>query len=515
MFLRHYDAIILGRSTACLASAALLAKCDLRVLVLGQGAFPSGYRYENFKLKRRSPPLLFGHTPAFRNILQDLGQSQRFRQKVKALDPMFSVLSDQYRLEFPPHPDPFAKEIDREFPEVRQLIEEFYARIAGANAALDRIIDHDAIWPPAKFLERLELQRLSYGIPLSEAGADPLAKFPPQHPFRKVATIPTDFASDLDPAVMKLPALAFARLHGSWTRGLQYLPEGEEQLENFFCDRITDAGGVVRLDSKVSQIHLKRGKISGVSEDGEEALTGTSSLITSLSGEALAVLTGGVGLRRAAEDQWPQLTPSCGRFVTSIIVKADGVPQAMPHESFVIPSARLDPRRSPILRVQRLATDDPSHELLVCEMRFEVDGALTLFEAREATLKTLASQIPFIRTKLVIVDSVHDGLPLWDFRGTSRKEIERVNLQGTQTTPEVMAFQWALDRPGFLGLCGEPVRGPIAGSFLVGPTVIPGLGQEGELIAARSAARLLATKLGIRTGSLAKRRTLFGSRNER
>ena len=45
--------------------------------------------------------------------------------------------------------------------------------------------------------------------------------------------------------------------------------------------------------------------------------------------------------------------------------------------------------------------------------------------------------------------------------------------------------------PGYLDIAGEPIRGPIPGSFLVGPTVLPGLGQEGQLLAAWGAARIV------------------------
>jgi hypothetical protein len=51
---------------------------------------------------------------------------------------------------------------------------------------------------------------------------------------------------------------------------------------------------------------------------------------------------------------------------------------------------------------------------------------------------------------------------------------------------------------GYLDLAGEPVRGPIPATFLVGRTVLPALGQEGELLAAWSAARLVAKMDGTR-----------------
>ena len=60
--------------------------------------------------------------------------------------------------------------------------------------------------------------------------------------------------------------------------------------------------------------------------------------------------------------------------------------------------------------------------------------------------------------------------------------------------PEPMERLWTVDPPGRLDFVGEPVRGPIPNTYLVGKTVLPGLGQEGELLAAWSAARLITKK---------------------
>jgi hypothetical protein len=54
-----------------------------------------------------------------------------------------------------------------------------------------------------------------------------------------------------------------------------------------------------------------------------------------------------------------------------------------------------------------------------------------------------------------------------------------------------MLRQLEVDPPGYLGLAGEPVRGPIERTLLLGRSVLPGLGQEGELLAAWAAAKLV------------------------
>jgi hypothetical protein len=113
----------------------------------------------------------------------------------------------------------------------------------------------------------------------------------------------------------------------------------------------------------------------------------------------------------------------------------------------------------------------------------------------------------------LVVDSVHDGMPVWCFdetilspedaavrtEGTGKLptstarpvELERTVLSHAATRAEPMDRQIEVDPPGYLGLAGEPIRGPIERTLLVGASVLPGLGQEGRLLAACGAARLV------------------------
>ncbi len=109
-------------------------------------------------------------------------------------------------------------------------------------------------------------------------------------------------------------------------------------------------------------------------------------------------------------------------------------------------------------------------------------------------LATLAEQLPFLERHLRVVDSAHDGLPLHVYRNGERREVERVHLPEGSHGPEAMERLWSVEPDGYLHLGGEPVRGPITGTFLVGKTVLPALGQEGQLLAAWSAARLITRR---------------------
>ena len=135
----------------------------------------------------------------------------------------------------------------------------------------------------------------------------------------------------------------------------------------------------------------------------------------------------------------------------------------------------------------------PGATLLVAEAIWPEGASLPMERAREIVLQTIESLLPFIERHYLIIDSPHDGRPLWDLRSGSRKEVDRAALRasGGSLGAEPMAPRWRVDPPTFHSLGAEPIRTPLGGAFILGPSALPALGQEGELLAAWSAARLI------------------------
>lgn len=99
----------------------------------------------------------------------------------------------------------------------------------------------------------------------------------------------------------------------------------------------------------------------------------------------------------------------------------------------------------------------------------------------------------------MLVDSPHDGLPAdlisRQSDGTlDHRQIERAFIKGVAPSTEPMQPRFWVQTGSYLSLAGEPLRGPIPGSYLVGPTVLPSLGQEGEVLAAWGVAKILTKK---------------------
>ncbi len=495
MSTKHFDVVVLGTSLGALTAAALLARRSWRVLLLGHGARKPTYAYDNVVLARRPFTFLSASSPAWNRVLVELAQSQTFRRRLGSLDPMLQVLAPGLRLDVPPDADLFAREVEREFPAVPRAVEALYAELARSNALADAAFECDAVWPPGGFWERRETSSVVLTLPHLDPALDLLSEFPRESAFRAVVKAPARFASDL--AGDALPPFALARLHGAWTRGVSYLKGGESELTAFLVERLRAHGGEVRLEDRASGLVVAGGKVKGVQIDGDETPVGATFVVSDLPTAPLLALARGFVAPQG--DAPASVTVRENRFVMSLVVRPEGVPQPLATESFLLPA------KGSVVHLHKAPGATPGTVLLVAEVLVAARASLAC--AREEVWLTLTEFLPFIEKHAIMCDSPHDGRPLWDFRTASARDpsvgptswglhaqsIDRARLRasGGSLEAEAMVPRFHVTPTQFHGLAGEPLRTALGNVLVVGPTVLPALGQEGALLAAWGVARII------------------------
>ncbi len=505
MTTRFYDAVVIGRSLGALVSAALLARWQFRVLVLGNAKSPL-YQFDDYPLLRRGFSLVAGSTPVWENTLSELALGPTFRQRSVALAPSFGVVGRPgCRWEMPTDGMRFARELDRALPSARPEIERFYAALATLNSRADAFSNRDVVLPPERFRERLEVTRAlkedgldleaDNGVQLDTVFATACDRGADAREFCRAVRATAAFSTSLAESEPLTP-WALGRLHGSWARGVRGFSSGEFEVERLLVERIEASGGECRLDSYAESVFTKGGAVAAVLERDEEEPVGAGSVIFDGPGDDFTRLTGGHGVTKRARRDWPRLRAASGRFLVNLVVGDAGVPESLAAETFV-----LETEQAPAVHLRRIKPVGGAEgcTLLAAETLLVAGGAVPLEKARDLVMRSLAPVLPFLNEHLRVVDSPHDGLPLLKYRDGVPIAVPRTELRSART-PESMIWLWAPAdaswgrhaKPGPLrSLAAEPVRGPVRGSFLAGNTVLPALGQEGQLLAAWSAARLV------------------------
>lgn len=492
MTLRYFDVVVLGMRLGALASAALLARRDFRVLVVGDGHLPATYRFGAIPLRRRAFVHLAAQTPAYRRVLAELAQSQAFRRRLRPLDPMYQVLDRDLRFDVPPDPAAFARELDRAFPNARGPIEEMYATLGKLETSLDQVLERDAVWPPGTFWERRETGKLRDMLP------DAPEVFPVDADYRRVMEIAARFGSHLASDTLdRLPPIAAARLHGAWTRGPLELPGDEDELSAMLIERIRAHGGEVRENEHCEAILHKRNRVRAVILDSDGEETGCGFVIADR--PAARMLD---RVRDVAVDD-PQHEASFvarRRFILSLVVARELVPPPLARHAFLRPlrEGGLDVHlhRATFSRPDAGLADRDA-ELWVCEALLDdawMPSSARDLRAREAVLATVRDHFPFVDRHLLVVDSPHDGAPL--FARDERGELvahARSSFRATGGSPHAEGADPQFRRypDAYAEIGGEPIRTPVEHLLTVAPSVVPALGVEGELIAAWGAARLI------------------------
>jgi hypothetical protein len=484
---RYYDVVVLGADLAPLTCAALLSKRGFRVLLLGQDDPEPNYQLGPFSLPRRQFSWSFGQTPVSRRVFAELGLGPSLKRPSRSVDPAFQIAIPGHRFDVSPNDADLLRTFEREFPEVRRPIDDFHKRVERTMQDLDAVFAHDMVLPPATFLERQRFVRARRALsaPRAVQETDLLSEFPEGHPFRKVVSLPARFEDGMDPS--QFSALRLQRLYGNCRRGALAFDGGMPALRELFSQKIHAHSGQLRLDERATEIVVQRGEATGVrlAHSGDEIACGFVVVGTDV-GSLPRWLPERTMLEAVFERVGEPMVRHY-RYTINVVLRQAGMPRGLGRNLYF--ASASSGRTS-------------SRELHVCSQNLDAEHALvcaeTLLPARQVEdepnfvtrvrgecLESLRELLPFLEQHLVLVDSPHDGLPP-DGRYDKLSPTQLVR-RGPRTMPALHSYPVLAN----LGFCALPIRTPIKRLLLCNAQLVPGLGSEGQLMAACSTARVI------------------------
>lgn len=488
---RHYDVVVLGADLAGTLCAALVAKRGFRVLVLGQGALPPTYSIGGFTFPRAPHTFLSAHSSIARRVLAELAMGQLFRRRACQMDPSFQLAMPEHRVDAVNDPVLLDRELAREFPSVRRAGVDLHKLVERVGSELEEVLGRDFIWPPSSFLERREFARATAHRVFDREGGgfDPFAEFPESHPIRRLVDAPAAFATHMDAA--ELSPLARLRLYQSWWQGSAKLDGGYSWLHNALIERIRTHSGDVRMDERAESIITKRNVATGVvlADTAEEIGAG--------------FVIGGVDIAKVASmlpdrtmfaelfERFGEPRPRHLRYTLNIVAKDDAFPVGMGRDSFSIFDSAGAAHGENLLRLEASPPDGTGVRQLCVEALLprrgveEVDRYLD--GVRERILGAVTELAPFFGDQIIAVDSPHDGRDLQHYAERKTIASNAPWTRGPSTMQRVHGFPVM----GSLGVNALPVRSPVRNLLLCNRQVSPGLGEEGEFLAAGAAAEII------------------------
>jgi phytoene dehydrogenase-like protein len=475
---------------APLTCAALLAKRGFRVAVLGQQTDRPDYAVGRFRLPRHPFTLTANHAPLARRIFAELGLGQSLRRLTQPLSASFQVAMPGHRFEIPADEAELDREIEREFPEVKRSILEFRRRIEERAAATDKLFERDMTWPPDSLLERRELNKLAAGLGRGERGGDdkPLSEFPDAHPFRLAVLAPIAFSAHTDPA--SITELQLSRLFNARWRDAMALTGGLAALNDLLVDKIRAHSGQLRFRERAQHVLVKRGAACGVRLFGSDEEIGAATVIAGVDVASLQRLLHDRSPLEGMFERLGEPQPRFYRYTLNVVVQNAGVPVGMQRDVFYVRDTDKALSSENLLHVE-LSRLDADHSLVCAEAllpaRSVEDRDSTFDDERERVMSTLSELIPFLDRHLVLIDSPHDGKKPWSRDPNADLTTAAFERRGPHTMPIVHAFPVTTA----LSVCAMPVKTPLRGLLLCSQQVAPGLGVEGELLAASSAAHVV------------------------
>jgi phytoene dehydrogenase-like protein len=488
-----YDAICLGHGLAPLLASSLLAKRGFRVLLLGQGQPPPTYDALGIRLPRAPFTLTHVGSPALQRVFAELALRPLLTRRSHGLSPAFQLVMPGHRLDVGAQAELLDAEVEREFPAVRRPAEDFVRSTERAWGQLNLLVEQDLMWPPTTFFEKRAMTRAALHHPFGkDDGVRPLAELADDHPMISAFAARLRFMDGSELGATNTQR-ELRQIAGSLRAAS--VDTGYAGLWELLVESIRAHNGDVRLLDRADNIEVRRGGLGAVRLTPSDEEVGCHFL---LSGLSMARLARHLSDRRLLDDMADELgapRPRYYRYTLNLVVPNDAVPEGMARTVLLVGDARkVDGEHR--LWVELTPIHDEARSVLTVEALVPAlppdDESAYLSDMRERVLGALDLLSPFLRHRVLAIDSPHDGRPLRDVvRGC-----DVACSDPWPRGPGTMAPVYAHTRMGLHGCTALPVRTPVKHLLLCNDQVVPGLGLEGSFLCAWSAARAVTRSLG-------------------
>ena len=461
-----FDVVVLGGQVAGLVAAGLLLKRGYRVLVLDPDSTQRGYEAGGFRLPWAPfalPPLKA--IPLFEAALTELGLLQVVQRNLEPFTPDLQLLLPRHRLDLSSQPHARASELRREFPELADAQQRDLRFASTQREKTDGFFAEEEALPPDGFFQRWLLKRRI-------ARAPALADFPPLTGTDPVSTSLRKFAPFLHHGATPEAALPEARTLSQHVEALFRYPNGREGLAETLSKRLEELGAVVLSSAPgkplIESLVFDGRRLSAVQMARGDVVSATCGIV-SMDAAGLARY---VPEKRSQNGLLRVLREAHLRellFTVNLVVPASALPVGLGQLALLEPRGNetgavllqvLPAASSPQNRVISAATFVPGDAL--------DRGSAFLEQCRDRLLAALADVMPFAAEQAQVISA-----PLL--------EVGRPAAAG----------HLALEDDALLGICGLPPRSPAKNLLFCNREVLPGLGLEGEVLAAYRSFRLI------------------------
>lgn len=476
---RHvYDVAVVGGQLSGAVTAALLQRRGLHVLYVEHDGTGAGYAHQGYLLPYGPfvmPPLK--SLAAFEEVLTELGLLTNAQRALKAATPLLQLLLPQSRFDLELDPRERERELHRALGDGAAAFERSFADALARAEATDPFFREKPELPPQGLFAKMSARGVVKRHPALE---QPLLE--PTTDAAKLLHGLLPFVSHIDSP----HGLAATRPLSLALHGLCGWAGGREGLKDVFLQRLSELGGdVLAHDAStlVDELAFDGHKVAGVKLVKSDTVYKADFVVGATDAGALRRLVPQRKKQRALADMLDGANAKQLLFSVNWVVKEEWLPRGMGELLLLGPSDGGSPILIQVQPARRAGSDAAAEdERVVCAGTF-VPAATR--ELDEPELKSLAERLsaemarlmPFCRQKALL-----QSAPYLDASG----------VRGSRLLPHPLI---AFDEAPYLGLTGLPTRTPVKNLFLASREVLPGLGFEGEIIAAVKAAKLVQDSL--------------------